>query len=110
MYSLERKDSLAMKLKILRTQYDLTQAQVAQRLGISQQTYSKYENKDDTVIDSETITKICALYGISADYLLGIDSSRSDVQPKKTAATLEDDDIDIIVQQVLTKLEHKGDD
>ena len=108
MDSLERKDSLAMKLKLLRTQYDLTQAQVAKQLGISQQTYSKYESKDDTVIDSETITKICALYGVSADYLLGIDSAKNDVKPRKTAAVLEENDIDIIVQQVLTKLENKG--
>ena len=103
---LEKKNSLAMKLKILRAEYDLTQAEVAKRLGISQQTYSKYESKD-TVIDSETITKICALYGVSADYLLGIDNVQNAAPPRKTAALL-DDDIDIIVQQVLTKLEHKG--
>ena len=106
MDSLEKKNSLAMKLKILRTEYDLTQAEVAKRLGISQQTYSKYESKD-AVIDSEIITKICALYGVSADYLLGIDGMREEMAPRKTSALL-DDDIDIIVQQVLTKLEGKG--
>lgn len=108
MDSMEKKNTLAMKLKILRAEYDLTQAQVAQKLGISQQTYSKYESKD-TVIDSETITKICALYGVSADYLLGIERSSEEVNVRKTSALMEDD-IDVIVQQVLTKLERKGDD
>ena len=107
MDSLEKKNSLAMKLKILRAEYDLTQAQVAKKLGISQQTYSKYESKD-AVIDSEVITKICALYGVSADYLLGIDGARDTQQPRTTSALL-DDDIDVIVRQVLTKLENKGD-
>lgn len=69
-------ESLAAKLRSLRAKYNYTQAQVAQSLGISQQTYSNYENKN-AAVDSKTLKAICTLYGVSADYLLGISQSES---------------------------------
>lgn len=98
----KKKTSLAIRLKTLRAEHDLTQAEVSKALGISQQTYSKYESKD-TVIDSEVIKGLCALYGVSADYLLGIDTPATQVTASKKSAIIGDD-IDIIVQQVLSKL------
>lgn len=64
---------VAMRLKLLRTEEGLTQNEVAERLGISQQTYSKYE-KGTSNMDSDTLKKVCNLYGVTADYVLGISS------------------------------------
>ena len=63
---------IAKKLRTLRAEADKSQLEVANELGISQQTYSKYE-KNDSNIDSSTIRKLCNLYGVSSDYLLGIE-------------------------------------
>lgn len=98
------KSGTAKKLRELRVGNGLSQADVARELGVSQQTYSKYENLDKVVpIDSETIKKICALYGISADYLLDIDSGADKLEPKKTSVSVEDN-VDLIVSKVLSKL------
>lgn len=98
------KPQMAIRLKTLRAEYGLTQAQVAEKLGVSQQTYSKYENSD-VPIDSEVLRKLCALYGVSADYILAIE------QPKKQAGvkrlSVEEDDIDLIVNRVLSKIDRK---
>ncbi len=82
------KSGIAVKLRALRAKNGMTQSDVASALGISQQTYSKYE-KQDVNIDSATIVKICEYYGISSDYLLGIK---------------DNSDIDIIVNKVLSKI------
>ncbi len=65
------KQSVAMRLKLLRTEEGLTQNEVAEKLGVTQQTYSKYE-KGTSNVDSVVLTKICNLYGVTSDYVLGI--------------------------------------
>ncbi len=62
----------AQRLRMLRAKANLTQKEVSKRLELSQQTYSKYEN-GSAKMDSDTIIKVCALYGISSDYLLGVE-------------------------------------
>lgn len=79
-----------MKLKLLRTEEGLTQNDVAERLGISQQTYSKYE-KGTSSVDSIVLTKICNLYGVTADYILGISENTGE-------------DLETLVKRVITTI------
>ncbi len=62
-----------MKLRIrdLREDKDLTQAKLAELLGCTQQTYSRYESGEIT-IDIYNLAKLAEFYGTSCDYLLGI--------------------------------------
>lgn len=62
-----------MKLRIrdLREDRDLTQSKVAELLGCTQQTYSRYESGEIT-IDIYNLAKLAEFYGTSCDYLLGI--------------------------------------
>ena len=100
----KNKSSTARKLRELRVGNGMSQTDVAKELGISQQTYSKYENLDKAApIDSDTIKKICALYGVSADYLLDINTGTEGVAPKKMSSIVSDD-VDMIVRRVLSKL------
>lgn len=100
----ERDTSLAARLRMLRAEYRLSQTEVASKIGISQQTYSKYENVDrDSSIDSEVIIRLCALYGVSADYLLGIEAPKQNEETKKMSFSSEED-IDFIVNRVLSEL------
>lgn len=99
------KPQTAIRLKTLRAEYGLTQAQVAEKLGVSQQTYSKYENSD-VPIDSEVLRKLCALYGVSADYILAIEQPVKRARVKRLS--VEEDDIDFIVNRVLSKIDQKN--
>lgn len=94
----------AVRLKTLRAEYGMTQAEVARRLGISQQTYSKYENTDAS-IDSEVLRKLCALYGVSADYLLAIESRPAQPGVSEQKLSVGEDQIDLIVSKVLSKID-----
>lgn len=58
-------------LKAARKAAHLTQAEVAARVGITQNAYSYWEN-DKVKIDHESIAKLSKLFGVSSDYLMGI--------------------------------------
>ena len=57
------------RIRDLREDHDLTQAQVANILSVTQRTYSRYEN-DDRSIPLEQLIKLADYYGTSVDYLL----------------------------------------
>ena len=58
---------------MLRIANGVKQSDVADAIGVSQQTYSLYE-KGTAAVDSERIIRICRYYGVTADYLLGINN------------------------------------
>lgn len=62
------------RFKELRKQKGITQIELAQTLGVKQTTVSKWE-VDKATPDYSTLIKLAEFYGVSADYLLGIDGS-----------------------------------
>lgn len=58
------------RLRDLREDADLTQAQVGAALGLSQRTYAYYESGQRT-IPPETLCALADFYQVSVDYLLG---------------------------------------
>lgn len=58
-------------LRELREDRDLTQAQIAQILGTTQQVYSRYE-KGINELPVRHLLTLCRFYRVSADYLLGL--------------------------------------
>jgi transcriptional regulator with XRE-family HTH domain len=54
----------------LRKKNNLTQKQVAEYLGIRQQTYSEYE-RGRSVMHIETLLSLARLYNVSVDYICG---------------------------------------
>lgn len=64
-----------MRLKLLRIEKGYTQAMMAEKLNVSQQTYSNIE-KGESRLDVNLIKQICALFQVSADYLLGLDDHK----------------------------------
>ena len=61
---------IAENIKRLRQESQLTQAQLAERLGVSYQAVSRWEN-ETTYPDIELLPAIAALFGVTVDYLLG---------------------------------------
>lgn len=60
-----------LKIRDIREDKDLTQTQIAQLLGTTQQTYSRYET-GEIVIDIFSLEKLSNFYNTSVDYLLGL--------------------------------------
>ena len=61
---------IAENIKRLRQESQLTQAQLADRLGVSYQAVSRWEN-ETTYPDIELLPAIASLFGVTVDYLLG---------------------------------------
>ena len=63
------------RIRQLRRQKNLTQQDVGQALGVGNTAVSMYENGHRRLDDS-SIRDLCALFGCSADYLLGLSDYR----------------------------------
>lgn len=63
------------RLRGLREDADMTQAQVAKYLQMSQTGYSKYETGEND-IPTQVLIKLAKLYATSTDYLLGLSDKR----------------------------------
>ena len=59
------------RLKQLREDADLTQRQVGEIIGTTQQQVYKYENGLQEMTAGR-LAKLCRFYGVSADYILGL--------------------------------------
>lgn len=64
------------KLRDLRTERALSQADIADLLQTTQQYYSKYERGINEIPVRHIVT-LCRFYGVSADWLLGLKDGRS---------------------------------
>ena len=60
----------ATRLKELRKEKGISQAQMAEYLNIKQQSYMRYENDTSEPL-YEMLVKIANFFGVSCDYLLG---------------------------------------
>lgn len=66
---------LSVRLKELRVNRNLTQAQVAQYVGVTRAVISAYET-DIRQPSYDILIRLALLYGVTTDYLLCIDSKR----------------------------------
>jgi len=64
-----------LRLRYLRQERKLTQKQVADLLNVSQETYSRYENKV-IKIPLNSLTVLAEFYETSTDYILGLTDER----------------------------------
>ncbi|MEE0858157.1 MAG: helix-turn-helix domain-containing protein [Acutalibacteraceae bacterium] len=66
---------IGKRLKDLRKEYGLTQQQVADRVWVSKSMISSYERSERTP-SYEVLIKLAKLFGVSTDYLFGIETKR----------------------------------
>ena len=65
---------LNQRIRILRQARGLSQVELARILGVTKQSVSNWEN-DNIQPSIEMLKKIAQTFGVSADYLLGLDDS-----------------------------------
>ena len=89
------------KLKELRIQNGMTQQQLATQIGVSKSVVSYYELQE-RIPSPDVIIKLCSIFHVSSDFLLGITKINSiDV------SGLEADDI-AVVNALITHLRKKN--
>lgn len=65
---------LGDKLRTLRKQYHYSQKDIAERLGVTSNSVSKFEN--DTMTPSfQNMIQFALIYNVSLDYLVGLDKN-----------------------------------
>lgn len=89
------------RLKSLRLEKGWTQEMLAKRLGLSKSIVSAYETSL-RYPSYEILVRICYVYGVSADYLLGI-HSRREIDTSGLSAENER-----LVYQLIDALREKG--
>ena len=62
-------------IRDLREDHDMTQLELANFLGTSQTMYARYE-RGANELPIHHLVKLCKLYGVSADYILGLKKSK----------------------------------
>ena len=62
-------------MRELREDHDKTQQEISVVLGTTQQVYSRYEKGVNEMPVRHIIT-LCKYYGVSADYLLGLNQNK----------------------------------
>ncbi|MCI8820059.1 MAG: helix-turn-helix transcriptional regulator [Clostridia bacterium] len=65
------KEILAKRIKNIRQENNLTQSQFGEKLSVSQDNVSLWEN-GKSLPTAEQIINICKLFNVTADYLLGL--------------------------------------
>ena len=70
------------RLKELRKEAHLSQAQLAKQLNMSQRGYSKYETGEND-IPTQVLIRLAGFYRTSVDYLLGLTDRREADWQKK---------------------------
>lgn len=63
------------RIRSLREDHDYTQKYVASILGTSQTMYARYE-RGENELPLHHLIRLCELYKVSADYILGLTSNK----------------------------------
>ncbi len=72
-----------MRLKKVRKKENLTQKTIADFLGVTQNTYSQYENGVRN-IDIPTLKKLAEYFNVTVDYLIGFDHVKCETEDDDT--------------------------
>lgn len=89
---------LSNRLKSLRTHRNITQSDLAKRIGVARTTYAMYE-QGQREPDYDTLQKIADFYEVSTDYLLGR-TDQSDNHYMKSLAS-KNENLSAYQQEVL---------
>lgn len=64
---------LHQRIRLLRQARNMSQVELAKRLGITKQSVSNWEN-DNIQPSIEMLVKLAAIFSVSTDYVLGLES------------------------------------
>lgn len=68
-----------IRIKQKRIEIKKTQKEMADMLGITQQAYQQLETGRTTDMRISTLKRLCSIFNVSADWLLGIDERKNNI-------------------------------
>ena len=71
------------RIRNLREDADLTQAELGQQINVPQRTYAYYEN-GERMIPPQVLVALAQFHQVSVDYLLGLTDQKTPYPHKKT--------------------------
>lgn len=66
-------ETIQKRLKMARNAKGMTQKQIAEILGVTQQAYQKFEGSNAPDMRVSTLQSICKVLEVSSDWLIGVD-------------------------------------
>ena len=85
--SREEHEAIGERLARLRRDRGITQAELAQKLGVAQPVVSDYE-RGELRLHSQLIIELTDILGVTADELLGLESPKRDKSPMRNPRLL----------------------
>lgn len=79
--------SMGARLAQTRRGQNLTQEQLAEKLGVTRQAVSRWES-DTAYPETDKIVRMAALFGVSCDYLLGVSGPQTGEAPPSPVTRL----------------------
>ena len=70
------------RIRNLREDADLTQAELGEQINVPQRTYAYYES-GERMIPPQVLAALARLHRVSVDYLLGLTDQKTPYPPKK---------------------------
>lgn len=92
------------RIRLLRKGLNLTQAELAEKLGVKDSAVAKYENGRVTNIKRSVIKKMADLFNVSPSYIMGY----SEDDPDKNDKTLASFDLETIYKAIYLTPAKKG--
>ena len=98
---MHEKLTIPERIKDLRVERRLTLEQLAQKTGLSKSALGKYETDDCGDISPFAITELAKFYGVSTDYLLGLEETKNHPNTELQALHLSDAMIELLKSGVV---------
>nr|DAG69073.1 MAG TPA: helix-turn-helix domain protein [Caudoviricetes sp.] len=96
------------RIKKQRMFIDMSQTELAEKIGVKKQTLYKYENNVVTNIPSDVIEKICKVIKVSPAYLMGWSDNLTVVEADLIPELLSNTELlDIVKKLIALNKEHK---
>lgn len=92
------------RLRLLRTERELTQEELGKVLGVGKTTISQYESEVRKP-DADMLKRIAQFFDVSVDYLLGLTEEKRPVKLETLAAHRTDDPLKELPEEARRSLE-----
>lgn len=73
---MDMENIMSLRIRELRKENKITMVELAQKIGVTQPTITKWENGETKNIKNSTIIKLSKIFGVSPLYLLGVVDER----------------------------------
>ena len=80
-------------IRVARRRRGLPQTQLAAMLGTTHQSVERWENSKTDGVKSCTVRRICAVLGVTPNYLFGLEGANANETPMETAMRVKLDKI-----------------